>query len=88
MSKRPVDSITAQVAAMVPVRFTVAQAARAVGRSTDTLKRWRVSGAVVPSDTVTFGQVTVNLYTLEDIQRLKIHAKAQRPGRKKSDATT
>jgi hypothetical protein len=78
-----IDSITRQVRAMKPKRYTVRDAAEAVGRSPDTLRRWRVTGEFVPSDTATFGTTIVYLYTADDIRAMKKIAQAQRPGPKK-----
>lgn len=75
-------NIDKQVAQMSPKRFTTAQAAALVGKSTDTLKRWRASGAAVPSDYARFGKTTVPLYTLKDVRVLEKTAKNMRPGRK------
>lgn len=79
------DSITAQVAQMDPLRYTVKQAADIVGRSVDTLVRWRKQGLSVPSDSRNFGKITVHLYTESDIEHLKLMTQTQRPGRKPPD---
>lgn len=68
------------VAGMDPARYTTAQAARLVGRSTDTLKRWREDGVYVPSEHCNFGKVKVILYTDEDIVAMRKIADSLRPG--------
>lgn len=75
-------NIDKQVEQMKPKRFTTSQAAALVGKSTDTLKRWRTRGTVVPSDAASFGKITVPLYTLKDVRALEKTAKTLRPGRK------
>ena len=83
---RSPDPISAAVKLLDPPAFTVKQAAKRVGRSVDTLKRWRTSGLYVPARTMEFGSTTVHLYTEDDIDNMKALAKTQRPGRKKKDA--
>lgn len=77
------DSISTAVKAMKPRRYTVTEAAEKIGKSPDTLKRWRVTGVFVPSDSRTFGKVVVPLYTADDIKEMRKIAKTMRPGRKK-----
>lgn len=67
---------------MNPPRYTTAAAAKLVGRSVDTLQRWRSNGTYVPSDVRQFGALTVPLYTADDIGAMKSLAKTIKPGRK------
>ena len=62
--------------------YTRAGAAYMVSRSTDTLKRWHRSGLCVPSQSMQAGQLTVWLYTNDDIRKLREVARRQKPGRK------
>jgi DNA-binding transcriptional MerR regulator len=57
-------------------------AARLIGRSPDTLKRWHQQGIAIPSECMQAGKLRVWLYTAEDIEHLKEIAASQRPGRK------
>jgi hypothetical protein len=50
------SNIDHAVARIRPKRYTVTQAAALVGRSPDTLRRWRRQGVAPPSETVTFGK--------------------------------
>lgn len=63
--------------------YTRAAAAKSVNRSADTLKRWQKSGIAVPSSKMKAGQLTVWLYTDEDMNNLRAVAKSQKPGRPK-----
>ena len=67
---------------------TTATAAFLVNRSVDTLRRWHKKGEFVPSSSMQAGQLTVFLYTDEDIQKLKEFARRQRPGRKKQSKSS
>lgn len=75
-------SIIEHVQRMSPPRYTVSEAAKMIGRNADTLTRWRKQGLCVPSDRAAFGQLTVHLYTDDDIEALRVVAKSIRPGRK------
>lgn len=77
--------INEAVRQMHPPRYTTSQAAELVGRSEDTLARWRRKGYAKPSDSRTFGSVEVPLYTDEDIAEMRRLAKTIRPGRNPSD---
>lgn len=70
---------------MSPPRYTTVQAAELIGKSPDTLRRWRDGPEPVyaPGHFAQFGKVKVPLYTREDIQAMKRIAKTMRPGRKK-----
>jgi hypothetical protein len=70
---------------MHPPRYTTSQAAELVGRSKDTLKRWK-KGVYGPSDQKVFGSLVVDLYTQEDIREMKKIARSMKPGRKPIDA--
>lgn len=74
--------LNAMVRRMHPPRYTTGEVAGMVGRSFDTIARWRRTGLVMPSDSFMFGSVRVWLYTDDDVERLKELAKVQRPGRK------
>lgn len=70
---------------MSPPRYTTSQAADLVGKSEDTLRRWRSGRDPVysPAHFAQFGQVKVPLYTREDIEEMRRIAKERRPGRRK-----
>lgn len=67
---------------MHPPRYTIAQAARAVGKDVDTLRRWKREGIFVPQESRMFGELEVALYTNEDIAAMRRIARDMRPGRK------
>lgn len=71
-----------------PPRYTTSQAAALVGRSEDTLRRWREGPdpVFVPSDEERFGNLVVPLYTPEDIAEMRKIAKTMKPGRKPQDS--
>lgn len=62
--------------------YTRVQAARIIGRSPDTLKRWQKKGLALPSVRMKAGQLLVWLYTDDDIEILKHVASTCKPGRK------
>ena len=71
------------IGACVPPGFyTRSQAARLVGRSVDTLKRWHKKDLVKPSSYIQAGSLKVWAYSEEDIGRLVAVAATQKPGRK------
>lgn len=78
------------IGAMTPVGWhTRKSAARKVDRDPDTLKSWHRKGLVdeayavcVPSGSMPAGQLTVHLYSDDDVEKLKKFAAAQRPGLK------
>lgn len=76
------NAITRQINAMRPKRYTTAQAAHLVGRSTDTLARWRTDGVYFPSDARVFGSTRVYLYTQRDVTAMRNIARHMKPGRK------
>ena len=78
------EGIGTKVRAMSPSRFTTSEAARLVGRSEDTLIRWRKAGVFVPdeSNRVRYGSLLVWLYTESDIEDMKQISKTLKPGRK------
>lgn len=51
--------------------YTVGEAAAEIGRSADTLRRWRKRGLVGPSKEVNFERHKVYLYTEADIRELR-----------------
>lgn len=63
--------------------YTRSRAARKINRSPDTLKRWHKAGLCVPSSSMKAGQLTVWLYSDEDIKQLREVARLQKPGRKR-----
>ena len=67
---------------MVPTRYTTSQAAALVGRSVDTLRRWREDGVFEPSDHRDFGHTRVWLYTREDIDNMRKIARSMKTGPK------
>lgn len=62
--------------------YTRAQAARLVGRSKDTIRRWHETGIFVPSHSHEYGKQRVWLYTDEDLAVMRRLAQEIRPGRK------
>ena len=66
--------------------YTRSTAAFLVGRSPDTLKRWHKAGWCIPSEKMKAGQLTVFLYTNEDMLRLKELARTKHSGRPKKGA--
>lgn len=63
--------------------YTVSQAAALVGRSADTLARWRKRRYVnAPSAQCDFDTEVVYLYTDDDIRELKEFAATMYPGRR------
>lgn len=76
------DSITAAIKRMKPRRYTTQQAADMIGRSRDTVKRWRIDGVHAPSDAKVFGSTLVYLYTPDDIRAMKSLTRTLKPGRK------
>ena len=77
--------ITRKVREMTPTRYTKEEAARLVGVSLSTIKRWKESALFVPSETRAFGSIVVDLYTPEDIPILQQIKRTNHPGRKKKD---
>jgi hypothetical protein len=75
-------SIRDQVAEMRPRRYTTADVAAELGVSLSTVIRWRRSGGYVPSDSTSFGDLVVHLYTPADIKALRKFAANQLPGPK------
>jgi hypothetical protein len=75
--------INRMIREMVPVRYTKEEAARLVGVSLSTIKRWKGSKLFVPTETKEFGSIIVDLYTPEDIPVLQAIKRASKPGRKK-----
>ena len=62
--------------------ITIGQAARAVGRSSRTLKRWKAAGKVdAPSHFIEVGEAKINLYNADDLNELHAYAGVVRPGR-------
>lgn len=62
--------------------LTASKMAKLAGMSKDTLKRWRLSGLYKPTGSMQVGKITVNLYSIKDVDKLKAIAKANKPGRK------
>lgn len=69
--------INEKVRLMDPPRYTRGDAARLVGRDQDTLKRWKKDGTFAPSETATFGELKVDLYTEADIRAMKALTKGK-----------
>lgn len=67
--------------------YTTAEAAKMVGRSQDTVKRWRQGDTplFMPSRQVQMGRLTVYLYSADDITQMRLLAKTLRPGRKPTE---
>lgn len=62
--------------------YTRGMAAKMVGRSIDTLKRWHDEGVYVATRQVAYGELLVWAYSDEDIAELKKIAADYKPGRK------
>ena len=71
---------------MTPPRYTRTQAAALVGRSVDTVVRWRDEGIYQPSETKQFGTLVVDLYTPDDITEMRKIARTMKPGRQTASA--
>lgn len=69
----------------MPGYYTAAEVARIIGRSPDTMKRWRKEGSVVPSESTQVGTLTVHLYTDDDVQLARAFAAGQKTGPKMKD---
>jgi hypothetical protein len=82
--KSPLTVYIDQMAADIGIKlYTVSVAAEMVGKSADTLTRWRKLGYVnAPSQQIDFEKQTVYLYTDEDIRELKEFAKSMYQGRR------
>lgn len=78
------QNIATMVRRMTPTRYAVKEAAELVGKSPDTLVRWRRTGLYVPSDQMRVGKLTVYLYTDRDIENMKRLARTIRPGRRRA----
>lgn len=75
------DGIKSMIRRMTPTRYTVKEAAALVGRSPDTLVRWRKNGRFMPSDTIKAGQLTVYLYSDKDVELMRHIARNTKAGR-------
>lgn len=64
---------------------TRGDAAKRVGRSRDTLKRWASDGTYAPTGYITRGQLKVWLYSTEDIDNLINIASGKKAGRPKKE---
>lgn len=67
------------------LRYTEPKAAQLIGRSSATLRRWRLSGLFTPGDKMVRNNLTIYLYTPEDIDKLRKIAAQQRTGPKKKE---
>lgn len=68
---------------MDPPRYTTSQAAALVGRSVDTLNRWKKNGVYRPSESKAFGSLDVDIYTSDDIVLMRqIAMQGIKPGPK------
>lgn len=63
------------------IHYTVSEAAELVGKSADTLRRWRRSGFMVPSKKVVMGEQIVYVYTEKDIENLHQLAEITKRGK-------
>lgn len=62
---------------------TMAKAARLVGRSRDTLRRWKDDDIFIPSGYMQSGQLQVALYSDADIEAMKELSKTLHPGKRR-----
>lgn len=66
--------------------YTVMEAADIVGKSPETLRRWRNTGAVnAPTAEIQVGSRSIPVYTNDDIKELKAYAKVVHPGRPRKE---
>ena len=66
--------------------LTRRQAARAIGRSYDTIARWERKGIYVPSRCVLVGRLTISLYSAADVKQMKRIALGMRSPRQSRKA--
>lgn len=87
--RRPMQDVEGGIASFVtrmdPPRYLVSEAAALVGRSKNTLIKWRKRGICVPSETMRFGETTVFLYTDRDIANMRALTSQLKPGRPRKD---
>ena len=62
--------------------YTTSQVAAMVGRSGETIKRWRRRGVYRPAEFEMNGTVKVWKYTEEDVANIRTLVKASKPGPK------
>ena len=62
--------------------YTTADTAELIGKSEDTLRRWKRNGTFIPTHFAEHGQLRVDCYSPEDIVALLKIAKDIHPGRK------
>jgi DNA-binding transcriptional MerR regulator len=75
--------IVSTIGRMVPDGwYLTSDAARMVGKHPDTLRRWRKEGIFIPSGEMKAGALTTNLYSEEDIAKMKKLVATLRPGKK------
>lgn len=75
-------NITRIIREMTPTRYTKIEVAKQIGVSRPTIQRWKNNGTFVPTESRTFGDITVDLYKPEDIPVLMQIKKNMKPGRK------
>lgn len=68
-----------------PGWHTKEEAARLVGRSKDTLKRWMQDGTYEPGGFIQRGKLTIWLWSDADIERMRDIAKTKRSGRPRAN---
>lgn len=77
-SVRGANPIGTAIRQMTPPRYTAKEVAEILGKSEDTIIRWRRDKIYVPKEQATFGKITVWLYSDEDIA--KMSDLGRRPG--------
>lgn len=82
MHKEPPSGIMASIPEGM---FTRSQVADLIGRSKDTIRRWHDTGLYESTHPKKFGEMTVWLYTEEDVENLRKVARETRPGRPRKD---
>jgi MerR HTH family regulatory protein len=89
--QRPMQDVDNGIASLViqmdPPRYLVSEAAALVGRSKNTLIKWRKRGICIPSETMQFGETLVYLYTDRDIANMRMLTSQLKPGRPRGSAS-
>jgi len=63
--------LASKIRRAIPGAMTVTEAAAVLGRSPDTLVRWRKTGVYVPKQTFRAGQLVIPVYTGADIAAMR-----------------
>lgn len=82
MNVKPTDHITPRIP---DGYYTRSMAARIIGRSESTLKRWEDTGSIVLKNETWIGGVRVKLYSEADIDKLRVIKSTKKVGRPKKE---